>query len=175
MRAWLVVFSMVSLASVSMGCAHRHVSAGSLPPQSITPPSSQSSYVPLQTYAFRDFSLQIATDVLGVTSRGEMTINGMFVGTFWPDGSFHGRSGAEIARLYANGTMTFQGALQDTRLEGVTMIGPAGPIAFIDPSGGLYFTAAQVSVPVIGITGDSVWTVLYAMGLFGVRESWMGQ
>lgn len=168
MRALLLVS--VALAITSAGCGHR--SASLPPPQSITPPAP--SYAGPQSFAFRDFSLQIGADVLGVTSRGEMMINGMFVGTLWPDGSFHGRSGAEIARLYPNGTMMFQGALQDTRLEGSTMVGPGGAIAFIDQSGALYFTAAQASVPVVGITSDSIWTVLFSMGLFGVRDGWMG-
>jgi hypothetical protein len=169
MRAFLVAVSL-SLALGSVGCAHRRASAPET--QSITPPSP--SYVSPPTFAFRDFSLQIGADVLGLTSRGEMTINGTFVGTLWPDGSFHGRSGVEIARLYPNGTMMFDNTLQDTRLEGATMLGPNGPIAFIDQSGGLYFTEAQASVPVIGITSDSIWTVLFSMGLFGVRDSWMG-
>jgi hypothetical protein len=169
MRAWLVVVSL-SLAFASAGCGHRRAAAP--PPQSITPPAP--SYAAPPTFAFRDFSIQIGSDVLGVTARGEMTINGLFVGTLWQDGSFHGRSGVEIARLYPNGTMMFDGMLQDTRLEGATMFGPNGPIAFIDQSGALYFTQAQASVPVIGITSDSIWTVLFSMGLFGVRESWAG-
>jgi hypothetical protein len=161
---------LLSLAMGSVGCAHRRASA----PQEVQSITPGPQYVAPPTFALRDFSFQIGSDVLAMTSRGELIINSMLVGTVWADGSFHGRSGVEIARLYPNGTMMFQGALQDTRLEGSSMIGPAGTIAFIDQSGGLYFTAAQASVPVVGITSDSVWTVLFAMGLFGVRDSWMG-
>lgn len=167
------LLSMVSLLSITMGvgCAHRTTVRTSAP-QSITPTTS---YASIPSFAFRDFSVQIGPDVFGVTSRGDVMINGMLGGVLTPDGSFRGRSGVEIARLYPNGTMLFQGALQDTRLEGATMFGPRGPIAFIDQSGSLYFAEAGTSVPVIGITSDSLWTVLFTMGLFGVRESWLGQ
>jgi hypothetical protein len=168
MRALGLVLS-VALA-LSAGCRHR--SAAAPPVQSITPPPP--SYVAPPTFAFRDLSLQLGNDVLGITQRGEMLINGVFVGTLWQDGSFHNRAGMEIARLYPNGTMMFEGTLQDTRLEGATMFGPNGPIAFIDQSGALYFTEAQASVPVVGITSDSLWTVLFSMGLFGVRDTWAG-
>jgi hypothetical protein len=162
----------LSLVLTLAGCGGRRIVASTQPITASPRLGSPSMAIP--SFAFRDVQITLGAEALAITSHGELWINGVPSGRFTPDGGFFTRTGREVARLLPDGRMTYQGTLQDSHFDGPAMIGPRGPIVYVDANGQLFFTEAQVTAPATGITGDCLWTVLYAVSMFGTRMSWAG-
>ncbi|MDQ3032689.1 MAG: hypothetical protein M3Y87_09750 [Myxococcota bacterium] len=167
-RRSLAIVIAVSVAAVG-GCGRRRVAQ--VPAQQTQQISAGNAYASPQAAPVlalgTDLHCQLGSALLQVLGNGQLYVDREFVGTITPDGGFYNVDGVEIGRLHENGRMTYAGTLQDAGIDGNQVTSPAGVVAYVDGNGHLTVPGSGAPpTPVIGISGATVKTFLFAFSMF---------